>query len=133
MMRLAALMVFLMRTPDLTGRTILIVEDEPLIALDIASTFEQAGAKVTTTNTLKRALLLVEHDGLSAAILDHALADGDSALVCKRLSERAIPFVNYSGMRNIGGACSDAPSIDKPANPIVLVEKIAELLQCPVR
>jgi hypothetical protein len=30
----------------LAGRLILIVDDEPLIAMDIASTFEKAGAKV---------------------------------------------------------------------------------------
>jgi hypothetical protein len=32
-------------------------------------------AAVTTTTTLKQALILVEHDGLSLAILDHALSD----------------------------------------------------------
>ena len=120
-----------MNTPDLSGRTILIVEDEPLIALDIASAFEQAGAKVTTTNTLQHAVLLVEHDGLSAAILDHALGDGDSNILCKRLAERQIPFVNYSGLRDLPGACRAGITIDKPTHTSALVEKIAELLQCP--
>ena len=32
----------------LTGRSILIVEDEPLIAIDIANAFTQAGARVLT-------------------------------------------------------------------------------------
>lgn len=117
-----------MQPPDLSGRSILIVEDEPLIALDIATAFEQAGAKVTTTNTLRHAIVLVEHDGLSAAILDHALSDGDSSILCKRLIEREIPFINYSAMSDLGGACRAGPIVDKPTNPVVLVEKVAELL-----
>ena len=48
--------------------------------------------------TLKEALVLVEHDGLSLAILDHALGDGDSTRLCERLRERGIPFLIYSGL-----------------------------------
>jgi DNA-binding response OmpR family regulator len=118
-----------MPCPDLNGRSILIVEDEPLIALDIASAFEKSGAKVTTTGQLKHALTLVEHDGLSAAILDHALRDGDSDALCQRLKERGIPFVNYTGLSDLDGACGHGPSIPKPADPNLLVAKVAELLK----
>jgi len=31
------------------------------------------------------ALILAEHDGLSAAIMDHALSDGDGTRLCARL------------------------------------------------
>ena len=44
--------------------------------MDIAEAFEVTGAKLTITNTLQHALILVEHDGLAGAILDHALGDG---------------------------------------------------------
>ena len=47
---------------SLTGRSILIVEDEPIIVMDITQGFEDSGAELTTTNTLRHALLLVEHD-----------------------------------------------------------------------
>ena len=33
---------------------------------------------------------LVEHDGLSGAIMDHALSDGDSTARCARLKVRGI-------------------------------------------
>jgi DNA-binding response OmpR family regulator len=82
-----------MERPTLQGRSILIVEDEPLIVMDITLAFEHTGAELTTTNTLKHALLLVEHDGLSAAILDHALGRDNSTLLYKRLNERGIPFM----------------------------------------
>ena len=117
-----------MRYPDLNGRSILVVEDEPLIALDIAVAFEESGAQVTTTGKLEHAIILVEHDGLSAAILDHALGDGDSATLCKRLKERGIPFVNYTGMPDLG-PCHDGPTIPKPADPYSLVAKVADLLK----
>ena len=83
----------------LQGQSILLVEDEPLIAIDVAQAFENSGAAMTTTNTLRHALLLVEHDRLSGAILDHALGDGDSSLLCERLKQRGIPFMPR---KNIG-------------------------------
>ena len=100
-----------MQRPSLEGRSILIVEDEPLIVMDITQEFEATGAALTTTNTLKHALILVEHDGLSGAILDHALGDGNSSLLCARLKERGIPFMIYSGYNTVEGACARTPCI----------------------
>jgi DNA-binding response OmpR family regulator len=39
------------------GRSILIVEDEPLIAIDLVQAFQDAGAKVTMATTLEKAQL----------------------------------------------------------------------------
>ena len=97
-----------MARPSLEGRSILIVEDEPFIVLDMTQQFEVTGAALTTTNTLKHALILVEHDGLAGAILDHALPDGDSSQLCARLKERGIPFMIYSGFKTVGGARAGA-------------------------
>ena len=112
----------------LHGHSILVVEDEPLIALDITQALETAGAAVTTTNTLKHALILVEHDGLSGAILDHALGDGDSASLCSRLKERGIPFMIYSGYKTVGGVCGNALHLEKPATEGQLVTAMAGLI-----
>ena len=76
-----------MEFPALRGRSILVVEDELLIGIDIRSALEDAGAHVTSTTTARHALILAEHDGLAGAIMDHALADGDSTELCARLSE----------------------------------------------
>ena len=86
----------------LTGRLVLIAEDEPLIALDMTLAFEDVGAWVTRARTLDEALLGVEDRALSVAILDHALSDGDSLKVYARLKERNIPFVTYSGSDDLG-------------------------------
>ena len=118
-----------MQRPSLEGRSILIVEDEPLIVMDITQEFEATGAALTTTNTLKHALILVEHDGLSGAILDHALPDGDSSLLCARLKERGIPFLMYSGFNKVAAGCAGAPYIAKPAPQGALVAAMEGLIR----
>ena len=117
-----------MQRPSLEGRSILIVEDQPLVVMDITQEFEPTGAALTTTNTLKHALILVEHDGLSGAILDHALPDGDSSQLCARLKERGIPFMMYSGFNTVGGACAGALHIAKPAAEGALVAAMEKLI-----
>ena len=77
-----------MNHPGLRGRSILVVEDELLIAMDIVAALENAGANATMTTTVRHALILVEHDGLSGAIMDHALSDGESTALCAQLNVR---------------------------------------------
>lgn len=112
----------------LTGRVILVIEDEPLIAIDVAQAFEDAGATVVVTRTLAAALVAVEDNAISAAIVDHALGDGDSSEICQRLNERSVPFVTYSGFAHLDGACADATHVNKPASPSVLVATVTGLL-----
>jgi DNA-binding NtrC family response regulator len=86
----------------------------------------RTAARVTTTTTLRHATILVENDGLSAAVLDHGLGDGDSSPLCERLTERNIPFLIYSGFGSIDeGACHEAPHVSKPASPEMLVATVA--------
>jgi len=108
---------------------ILIIEDEPLIAMEIVRACESAGACVLKTNTLHQALVLVEEAGLSAAVLDHGLSDGDSSKLCERLKELSIPFVLHSGYSAVEGACRDAVFVAKPENPDVLVTTVEGLLR----
>ena len=82
----------------------------------LAQAFERAGARVVTTRSLREALQLVESDSLAAAVLDHALGDGDSSQLCARLKERDIPSCSTADKRN-QGACHDAPFVAKPSKP----------------
>ena len=117
-----------MEHPALRGRSILVIEDEALIGMDIRQALEQTGATVTQTTTVRHALILVEHDGLSAAIMDHALADGDSTELCVRLKARGIPYVSYSGFDPVKGAAPDSPWVRKPASMDTLLSTLAGLL-----
>jgi DNA-binding response OmpR family regulator len=119
-----------MEFPGLRGRSILVVEDEALIGLDIRTALEKAGAHVTATTTVHHALILVEHNdsALDAAIMDHALADGDSTELCKRLTARGIPYVSYSGFSPVEGADPAAPFVAKPASMDTLLGAVEKLL-----
>lgn len=117
-----------MQRPTLKGHSILIVEDEPLIALDIAEAFGSTGAELTTTTTVQHAMMVAQRDGLSAAILDHVLPDGDCSKLCELLKQRDIPFIVYSGYGPSNDACKDAPQLAKPAEPEVLVTLLQDLI-----
>lgn len=120
-------------TSRLDELVILVIEDEPLVALDVQQAFEDAGATVVVARTLAAALLAVEDSSVSAAIVDHALGDGDSSEICERLKQRSVPFIIYSGFAHLDGACADANHVNKPASPSVLVATVTGLLaSCPV-
>jgi DNA-binding response OmpR family regulator len=85
-----------MSSASLAGCTILICEDEPLIALDIAEAFSNSGARVITVPSLANALIAVEDEVPSAVILDLALSDGESSQLRELLKERNIPYVVHS-------------------------------------
>jgi DNA-binding response OmpR family regulator len=112
----------------LVGRVVLVIEDEPLIALEIRQAFEEAGAAVEVARTVSAALVAVEAAAVTAAIVDHGLPDGDSEAICNRLSERNIPFVTYSGYPNSVGARSAGEHINKPADGSLLVATVMGLL-----
>ena len=113
---------------SLTGRLILIAEDEPLIALEIMQGFEEEGARVIMARTLAEGLRAVEDPALSAAILDHALTDRDTSEICARMKKRNIPFVTYSGYDDLVGVCREGVHVNKPASMSVLVATVKSLL-----
>ena len=115
----------------LTGRSILVVEDEPLIAMDVVQGLRAAGASVSEARSLRDALCKVECPTLSAAVLDHGLNDGDASQVCERLDQRCIPFVIYSGYDYVEGPCSEGEHVRKPASSLVLVDAVVDLLRKP--
>lgn len=117
-----------MSSPTLEGRAILIVEDEPLIVMDIATALEHTGASLTSTTSVKHALLLVEHDGIAGAILDHSLEDGTSSALCMLLTKRGVPFIIYSGFPHVDGPCKGAPHLEKPASDSQLVAAVERMI-----
>ena len=118
-----------MQGANLTGRSILIVEGEPLIALYIGAAFERAGAIVVTALSLPNAIRCVEQDGLSGAVLDFGLGNEDADVLCARLKQLAIPFVLHSRYSHLSDACHDGIVVPKPANPEVLIEALQGTLR----
>jgi CheY-like chemotaxis protein len=116
----------------LAGRSILVVEDDPIIAMDVVEGLQAAGARVSEARTLSDARCKVECPDLSAAVLDHALNDGDASQICERLDQRNIPFVIYSGYNHVEGPCSEGEHVRKPVSPPVLVQAAVDVISKPV-
>ena len=115
----------------LAGRSILVVEDNAIIAMDVVQGLQAAGAPVSEARSLSDALCKVESPTLSAAVLDHALNDGEASQICDRLDQRSIPFVIYSGYDHVEGPCSEGEHVRKPVPPGVLVDAVVDLLRNP--
>jgi CheY-like chemotaxis protein len=88
-----------MDSADLVGQSILVIEDEPLIALDICEALKSAGASVFVANCLHDAFALAEHPDLSGAILDFGLRDGDAGPVSSGSIGAASPSCFTAAMR----------------------------------
>jgi CheY-like chemotaxis protein len=105
------------RNGALSGRSILVIEDEPLVCLDITRCLQDAGATVFAASHLEKALHLASRSDLSAGVLDFDLNRGDSTLVCWKLFDRRIPFVFHTGrVFSAFRQWPAAPVILKPAN-----------------
>jgi DNA-binding response OmpR family regulator len=113
----------------LAGCTILVVEDEPLVAIDIADSFRSVGAQVIIARTLEHAIREATAADLTAAVIDHAMHDGvTTSDVCAALKEREIPFIVYSGFTKLEGACADGELVHKPATPTMLLASLQGVL-----
>jgi CheY-like chemotaxis protein len=116
----------------LRTRRILIVEDEPFIALDLVFAVEDAGGQpVGPAASVRQALALVEAGGIDAAILDVDLADGHSVPVLEALTARDVPVLIHTGIGLPQDSRESFPSVpvySKPTPAAVLVAELAQLL-----
>ncbi len=81
-------------------KTLFILEDEPLILMDLEFAAEDAGCKVLTAISLEAGIELVRAsvDTIDVAILDVSLGHGKTCLpVAQRLKEMGVPFILHSG------------------------------------
>ena len=102
--------------------TVLVAEDEYLVALDVTATLVSAGYCAVVANTCERGLELVQSELLHAAVVDVMLQDAECEELAAALSASHVPVVYYT-------ALPDAPLIrdwpglvlPKPARPEVIV------------
>jgi DNA-binding NtrC family response regulator len=110
------------------GRTILVVEDEALIALDLIKSIEDAGGHAVAASTAKVGLALIQSARISAAVVDRKLGDEDSANLCERLTAAEIPFIIYTGYSDASNEWPHAPFLSKPTRPQEILATIARVL-----
>ncbi|MGH7784571.1 MAG: PAS domain S-box protein, partial [Candidatus Binatia bacterium] len=83
---------------SLKGKRILIIEDEPLVSMDIESTLMMAGCEVIgPAGTLENAKLLVEDANYDAALVDANLAGYPVDELATVLTQKNRPFAFVTG------------------------------------
>lgn len=83
---------------DLTGLRILVVEDEPIVAMMLEDMLAELGAvAVGPAGTVRQALELAEAGGFDAALLDVNLNGVRSDAVADTLRAQGMPFVVATG------------------------------------
>ncbi len=119
--------------PALTDARVLIVEDDFLISMELEAVLEDAGADIVgLCRTVSEALAVVDRHALAIAILDVRLGRELVTPVARRLAERGIPFVFYTGQVDIVSLQAEWPGypiIQKPAHPNTIVRVLGNQLR----
>ncbi len=109
----------------------LLLEDEPLISMDLQMTLETAGFDVTSVMSCEEANDWLEICRPDVVIVDIELRDGRSDTVVERLLEDKIPFIVHSGDHpgmHADTVLAMGTWINKPAAPDELVAAARALL-----
>jgi DNA-binding response OmpR family regulator len=111
---------------------VLVVEDEALIALDIARELTDAGLQVVgPAISVAQALRLIRDQGCDVAVLDVNLGYNEtSEPVAHELRARSTPFIVVSGYstEQHPPGLHGAPVLSKPARPADLIATLRKCL-----
>lgn len=120
-----------MADTTLTGKTLLVVEDEAFVASDLATLLSDAGAEVKVANVADEAMIFLRGSRFDAAILDVHLANGSTYTLADELRARNTPFVFLSGYLTVREGYTDIPFLEKPFTPETVTTALAALLAKP--
>lgn len=116
---------------SLQGLRILLVEDDPLICLDLETSLAELGADVKAASEIAGALHIVATSELDFAVLDFELGMETSEPIARAAGARNVPFLYLSGYSERDGHFARWPGIDvlvKPLSAITIARRIQELL-----
>jgi CheY-like chemotaxis protein len=115
----------------LAGLRVLVVEDEPLVAIDIAAILRRAGvAVVGPAHRLDPALLHAAGEALDGALLDINLGTANIFPVADALAGRGVPFMFLTGYEPevLPERFRDRPLHRKPYSSERLLRALAKAL-----
>ena len=128
----------LQRGPSLSsleGRTVLVVEDDPAVGLDLRTVLAHAGVAVAgPAASVSAAFAAMAGQAIDAAILDIRLKDNELVFpVADALAALRIPFVFASGRSAalMPFRHSHRPFFDKPFQSAEVVDALERLLDQP--
>jgi len=115
------------------GQVILILDDEPVILMDLEWAAEDMGHRALCAVNCAEALQLIEAAEVDTAVLDVSLKGGETCeRVARELGARGIPYVLHSGDLDRQGetvARLGAPLVPKPANSQRVIAAAVELAE----
>lgn len=110
----------------------LILEDEPLIALDLQMAFEDAGHEAKTVSTCDDAIELLASRALSGAVLDVSLGGGETCeAAAGALADRSLPFLLHTGdLNRVGEGLRKygVPILEKPMSSEAVVARLLDMV-----
>lgn len=109
---------------------ILIVEDEPVIAMLLEEMLTEHGFQVVAiAATLEQAQTMAESLELDGALLDVSLGEDEVFPVARALDDRGLPFAFTTGYGTVGlpPEWEGRPVFSKPYNIQLLAETLAQL------
>lgn len=116
----------------LEGKRFLVVEDEPLVAMDVADQLEQAGAVVVgPAGTAAAAMELIAQAQFDAVLLDANLAGAPVGDIAAELTRRGVPFAFVSGYGrdSLPKSFASADALLKPYSSKQLLEFAGKLVR----
>jgi DNA-binding NtrC family response regulator len=112
----------------LRGVTVLVVEDDMLLAMDLEATLVGAGAVVVEMcHTLDEAMARGDADDFEVAVLDFSLGSNSVTPFARRLSRREVPFILHTGTPRSDPSLAEWTNyqiLEKPASTHTLVSAL---------
>ncbi|MGY8660738.1 response regulator [Bradyrhizobium sp. UFLA05-109] len=119
----------------LTGRRILVVEDEYFLADDIGKTLRELGAEIAGPVGHIEDAVEILHDGgvLDAAVLDVNIRSDMVFPIARELRARHVPFVFTTGYDKITiiSEFQDVLLLEKPIDLTAMARKLTALINDP--
>jgi two-component system, response regulator PdtaR len=111
---------------------ILVVEDDPFIALDLEHTLKREGYYVLgPASSVSAALALLQHADPDAAVLDVTLGSTKVTPLANVLADNQVPFVIASGDTEpfADEVLATARNLGKPTDKAALLQELERLLR----
>ncbi len=116
----------------LDGIRVLVVEDDPLLLLDLELTLAGAGAvALGLCQTVDEALRRSDPVDFAVAVLDFRLGEETASPVARRLEDQGVPFVFYTGQTSPDASLAEwrhRPIVEKPSPPHTLIRAVKAAL-----
>jgi len=112
--------------------SLLIVEDDEAVGLNLAAAAEDVGAAVVgPVGSVAEALARLDSGGIDGAVIDVRLQDRDVTPVALRLIEKGVPFVIHSGYAlpdDLAAMYLEPRVVMKPADPEMVMNHVLHLV-----